>query len=156
MPAMKKKAAKKKVSAPRKAKPAARKAAARPMAARRADYGKPIDGFFVKQPPHLRAILEKLRRLIAEEAPDATASLKWGMPWYELGGAPMCALGAHKAHVNLILPGPLDAYPDPRGRLEGESKLGKHLKLRSVDEVPVDDVRGWIRIAARLALAKAG
>ncbi len=87
-------------------------------------------------------------------APDAEASIKWGMPFYMLDGAMMCALGAHASHVNLILSGPPDAYPDPKGRLSGDGKTGRHLKLTSVDEIPRASVRGWLRTAAKLARTK--
>ncbi|HEU4383086.1 MAG TPA: DUF1801 domain-containing protein [Anaeromyxobacteraceae bacterium] len=117
----------------------------------RADFGAPIDGFFAKQPADLRAILEALRRLVEEAAPDAESSLKWGMPFYTVGGAMMCALGAHRAHVNLILSGPPAAYADPRGLLSGEGKTGRHLKLGSLDDLPRSAVRGWLRTAAELA-----
>ncbi len=89
-----------------------------------------------------------LRELVEEAAPEATASLKWGMPFFEVGGAMMCALTAHKAHVNLVLPGPPGTYADPGGRLEGGGKTGKHLTLRSLDELPREAVRGWLRVAA--------
>jgi hypothetical protein len=121
----------------------------------RADFGAPIDGFFAKQPPQLRAILEELRRLVEEAAPDAESSLKWGMPFFTVGGAMMCALGGHKSHVNLILSGPPGAYADPEGRLSGEGKTGRHLKLTTLDELPRDAVRGWLRTAADLARKKA-
>ena len=120
----------------------------------RADFGKPIAGFIARQPPHLRAILEELRNLIEQEAPEAQSSLKWGMPFYTLGGAMMCATGAHKSHVNLILSGAPDAFADPEGRLSGEGKTGRHLKLTSVDELPRAAVRGWLRTAAALARAR--
>lgn len=120
-------------------------------AARRADFGRPIDGFFAKQPPHLRAILEELRRLVEEAAPDATASLKWGMPFYSVGRQMMCALAGFKSHVNLILSGPPGTFADPGGLLEGEGKTGRHLKLRTIDELPRDAVRGWLRTAAEVA-----
>lgn len=124
------------------------------MATRRADFGAPIDGFFAKQPPHLRAILEQLRNVVEKEAPDATASIKWGMPFYTIGGAMTCALGAHKSHVNLILAGPPGTFNDPDGRLEGEGKTGRRLTLRSLDELPRDAVRGWVRTAVQVARAK--
>src|SRR5688500_1495880 len=38
----------------------------------RADFGAPVDGFFAKQPPHLRAILEELRTVIEKTVPAAT------------------------------------------------------------------------------------
>src|SRR5687767_834653 len=69
-----------------------RKPAGRAMLARRADFGAPIDGFFAKQPPHLRSVLEELRQLVEEAAPDAAASIKWGMPFYSIGRSMMCAL----------------------------------------------------------------
>jgi hypothetical protein len=93
--------------------------AANKMPARRADYGAPIDGFFGKQPPHLRVILEELRKLVEETAPSATASIKWGMPFYSVGGEMMCALAGFKSHVNLILAGPPETFADPDGLLEG-------------------------------------
>jgi hypothetical protein len=89
----------------RRKKPAAKTSAAKKPAPR-ADFGAPIEGFFAKQPAHLRAILDELRKLVEEAAPDADSSLKWGMPFYTVGGTMMCALGAHKSHVNLILSGP--------------------------------------------------
>src|SRR5688572_20952848 len=79
----------------------------------RADFGKPVDGFFAKQPPHLRPILDALRKLVEEAAPDAQASLKWGNAFYTLNGKMLFGLSAHKAHVNLILAGPADAFDDP-------------------------------------------
>ena len=137
-----KKAAPKKAVAPRKVGP-------------RADYGAPIEGFFAKQPPHLRGILETLRKLVDEAAPDATSSLKWGMPFYTVGGNMMCALAGFKSHVNLILSGPPGAFADPKGLLEGNAKTGRHIKLRALDEMPREAVRGWLRAAVALARKKA-
>lgn len=138
-------------------KPAARRSAgASRSAPSRADFGASIDGFLAEQPPGLRAILDALRGMIGEAAPEATPTLKWGIPWFVLGGELMCALGAHRAHVNLILPGPPGTYADPAGRLEGESKNGTHLKLTTMAELPRADVRRWVRAAAARARSKAG
>jgi hypothetical protein len=120
----------------------------------RADLGAPIDGFFARQPAELRAILEALRAEVERAAPEAVGAIKWGMPFYTLHGEMMCALAAHKSHVNLILAGPPGTYADPEGRLEGEGKTGKHLKLRALDELPRAAVRGWIATAAKTARAK--
>ena len=124
------------------------------MATRRADFGLPIDGFFAKQPPQLRPILEALRKIVEDVAPDASASIKWGMPFYSVGGAMMCALGGHKSHVNLILAGPPGTFSDPEGRLQGEGKTGRRLTLRTLDELPREAVRGWVRSALQAAHAK--
>lgn len=146
-PARKAPAAKKVATRP--AKKAAKKVAARPGP--RADLGAPVDGFFLKQPPALRAILSELRQLVEQEVPRAQSAIKWGNPFYTLDGATMCALSAHKSHVNLILAGPPGSFDDPHGRLTGEGKTGRHLKLTSADQIPHDEVRGWLRKAAAIA-----
>jgi hypothetical protein len=146
---------------PAKTKPAAKQRAASKRAVSlkksgpRADFGAPVAGFFEKQPPVLRAILEALRKLIEQAAPDAESSLKWGMPFYTIGGAMFCALGGHKSHVNLILSGPPGSFDDPDKRLSGGGKTGRHLKLRTADEIPAKAVRGWLRTAADLVRKKA-
>jgi hypothetical protein len=124
------------------------------MPARRADFGAPIDGFFAKQALHLRAVLETLRKLVEETAPDATASLKWGMPSYSIGHSMVCTLAGHKSHVNLVLAGPPGTFADPDGLLQGDGKTGRHLKLRTLDELPTEAVRGWLRAAVQVARKK--
>jgi len=123
--------------------------------ARRADFGAPITGFFQKQPAPLRPILEALRTMVEAAAPEATASLKWGMPVYEIGGAMVCALGGHRSHVNLILAGPPGTFADPDGLLSGTGKTGRHLKLASIGDLPKKSVQGWLRTAAAGARKKA-
>jgi hypothetical protein len=120
----------------------------------RADFGAPIAGFIRKQPAHLRVILEELRGLVEATVPNARSSLKWGMPCFTLAGNMMCMLGGHKSHVNLVLVGPAGTFMDPQGRLEGSSPGGRHLKVRSLDELPRASVRKWIRAAARYARQK--
>lgn len=153
-----------KPAAGKPAKPAASKAArttaprrsaakrpSKPM--NRRDFGAPIAGFFSKQPAPLRPLLEELRDLVQEAAPDAASALKWGMPFFMIGDAMMCAIGGHKSHVNLILSGPPGTYADPEGRLSGDGKTGRHLKLTATDQIPRDAVRGWLKTAAKRARA---
>jgi hypothetical protein len=128
-----------------RAKPAAAAARKPPP---RADLGAPVDGFFTRQPAHIRPILEALREMVEDAAPEASSSIKWGMPFYMIGGATVCALAGFKSHVNLILPGPPGTFDDPDGHLEGEGKTGKHLKLRALDELPRAAVRRWLQTAA--------
>jgi hypothetical protein len=117
----------------------------------RADLGAPVTVFFAKQPPHLLPTLEAMRKIIEDIAPDATSSIKWGMPFYTVGPGMMCALAGHKSHGRLILPGAPDTYADPDGLLEGDGKTGRHLKLTTLEALPVAAIRGWLRIAAERA-----
>jgi hypothetical protein len=120
----------------------------------RADFGKPIDSFFDKQPPALRAVLLELRAMVEATAPDATASIKWGMPFFQIGGNMFVALGAHKSHVNLILAGAPSMFVDPMGRLTGDGKTGRRLKLSHIKELPHEHVRLWLAAAAKVARGK--
>ena len=154
-PPVKKKAATPRRPAPKRprstdGRPGARRATSR-WAGERADYGQPIDGFFARQPPHLRPILLALRTLVEAAAPDSVSSIKWGMPFYAIDGSMFCALGSHKAHVNLIMVGPPAGFDDPGGRLEGAGRGGRHLKVTSLDELPRAAVRGWLRTSAAWA-----
>lgn len=141
-------------------KPAVKKAVKKPVAKAikkpaatkpgpRADYGKPIDAFLTKQPPNLKKIVDTLHDLVMEAAPTAHASLKWGQAFFAVGGEMLVAIAAHKAHVNLILPGPPGTYADPDGLLVGEGSTGKHVKLTSVDQIPTGHVRRWLSTAAK-------
>jgi hypothetical protein len=147
-------AVKKKTTTTARAKPAAPKKKPVKKMGPRADFGAPVDGFFARQPPALRPILDELRAMVAEAAPDATSSLKWGMPVYTVGGEMFCALAGFKAHVNLILSGPQGTYADPDGLLEGEGTTGRHLKVRSLEGLPRAAVRGWLRAAVKRARAR--
>ena len=129
-----------------KAAPAARK-----KPGPRADLGKPIDGFFKRQAAALQPIARALRALIESAAPEARSSIKWGMPFFMIGDSMVCAIGAHKAHVNLILSGPPGTFSDPDGLLSGDGKTGRHLKLTANDTIPTAAVRGWLRTAVARA-----
>lgn len=119
--------------------------------AKRADLGAPIDGFFEKQPEPQRAILLALRALVEKVAPGAESSIKWGQPFYTVGGKMFAALGSHKAHVNLIMTGTDETFDDPDGLLSGTSKLGKHLEVTALDEIPKKQVERWLRASLKYA-----
>ena len=145
----------KKAPAKKKAPAARKKPAAPKKMAPRADLGAPIDSFFKKpRAGELNAVLAELRKLVETTVPDTESSIKWGMPFFQVGGNMMAAIGAHAAHVNLILSGPPDTFFDPEGLLEGEGKTGQHLKLRRVSDIPKDQVRSWLKAAAALARSK--
>jgi hypothetical protein len=153
MPAKKKKPAakpanKKPARKPAK-KPPAKKPAKKP--APRKDFGKPVAAFFAAAPAATKPMLDAFRTLVEEAAPDATSSLKWGMPFYEIGGNMVAAIGGHKAHVNLILPGSPSAYADPNHLLEGEGKTGRHLRVSSASAIPTAQVRAWLKTAVARA-----
>lgn len=147
-------AAAKKVAAPaKKAAPGKKAAAPKKMAGPRADFGASIDSFFARPDLPLRDVLVEVRALVEQTVPDAVPALKWGQPFYTLEGQMLCGVAGHKAHVNLIFAGPPGTFADPGGLLAGEGQTGRRLTLRSVDDLPVAAVKGWLKAAATLARA---
>jgi len=55
--------------------------------------------YFAAQSPDKRALLEKLRALVAKGAPGAVPAIKWGVAVYAVNGRNVCALAAFKDHV---------------------------------------------------------
>jgi len=113
---------------------------------RREDLGAPVDLFFARQPPEKRAQLEALHALVKKAAPDARASIKWGMPHYELKGG-FCSLYAAPAYVALNLLAPPEKFDDPEGRLEGTGKTMRHLKVRSAADLDEVSILRWLETA---------
>src|SRR6187431_1673983 len=94
--------ARKRVAKKTAARKTVRKTGAAPaMAAKRGDLGAPVDRYFAEQPPEKRVLLEKLRALVAKAVPDADASIKWGVPFYQRNGKNVCSIAAFKEHVGI-------------------------------------------------------
>ncbi|MBI4083426.1 MAG: DUF1801 domain-containing protein [Candidatus Lambdaproteobacteria bacterium] len=108
--------------------------------------------YFAGLPSPQREIAEALRRLVQETAPGLREAFKWHQPCYE-GTGIVCYIRSHKAHVNLgFYQGAL--LPDPEGLLEGTGKGLRHVKVRSLDTLPVEGCRALLRAA--LAVDDAG
>ena len=117
----------------------------------RKDLGAPVDGFFAKQPPQLAAILAELRAMIAQAAPGRDGAIKWGMPFYSVGGEhDVCAGGVQGARQ----PDPPRTARDLR-RSErpsrGRREDGQAPQAPPARPAPRAAVRGWLRTAAARA-----
>lgn len=115
----------------------------------RADLGAAAQRYFAQQTPEKRALLEKLHGLVMKAAPSAEVSIKWGVPVYVVGGRNACAIAAFKEHVALNLFAPPSLLTDPKGRLEGEGKASRSLKVRTAKDIDAASVTRWVKAAAR-------
>ena len=106
-----------------------------------------VAGYFAEQPEDKRALLEKLRALVTKGVPDATPTIKWGVPVYQRNGRNLCALAAFKDHVAInyfVGPGVL---ADPGKKLEG-GKTNRLLKVRSAGDIDAGTITRWLKAAA--------
>lgn len=115
------------------------------MAAKRRDLGAPVDAYFAQHPPEKRALLEKLRALVAKGVPGADASIKWGVPFYQKDGKNVCSLAAFKEHVGINFFASPAVLVDPGKKLEGEGKGMRMLKVRRPEDIDSASILRWLK-----------
>lgn len=97
--------------------------------------------------PPVREIVEGLRDLVLDVAPDLKESVKWGQPCYA-GRGNVCYISADRDHAKLgFFQGGL--LPDPQGRLEGTGAKMRHVKVRASGEID-----GALRVLVREAVVR--
>jgi hypothetical protein len=127
-------------------KTAAKKPAAKTTTAKGASEPS-VAGYFAEQPTDKRVLLEKLRALVAKGVPDATPTIKWGVPVYQRNGRNLCALAAFKDHVAINFFVAPDVLADPGKKLEG-GKTNRLLKVRSAGDIEAGTITRWLKAAA--------
>jgi len=127
-------------------KTAAKKPAAKTTTAKSASEPS-VAGYFADQPADKRALLEKLRALVAKGVPDATPTIKWGVPVYQRNGRNLCALAAFKDHVAINFFVAPSVLADPGKKLEG-GKTNRLLKVRSAGDIDAGTITRWLKAAA--------
>jgi hypothetical protein len=144
-----KKTATKKTVAKRKTtakKTTARKTTAAAGAPRK-ESGAPVEGYFAQQAPDKRVLLERLRVLVTKGAPDADATIKWGVPIYQVNGRNVCSLAAFKEHVGINFFAPPSALADPDKKLEGGGSTMRMLKVRTAGDIDSVSILRWLKAA---------
>jgi uncharacterized protein YdhG (YjbR/CyaY superfamily) len=101
-----------------------------------------VEAYLAATPPEVRRILTRLRRIVREEAPEATERIAYGMPAFELGG-PLVYFAAFQGHIGFYaLPSGTAAF---RAELE-PYRSGKGSVQFPLDEpLPVDLIRRIVR-----------
>lgn len=110
-----------------------------------------IDAFIAKSADFAKPILTRLRAAVHEACPQATETIKWGMPHFEHAGAILCMMAAFKQHCAFgfwhqgmeKIAGPHRASPE-----EAMGSLGRITRL---EDLPSDAVlKRLVRAAAKL------
>jgi uncharacterized protein YdhG (YjbR/CyaY superfamily) len=66
-----------------------------------------IDEYLAEFPPETRAVLEEVRALIRAEAPEATETISYAIPTFDLGGRHLVHFAGYEKHIGF--------YPGARG-----------------------------------------
>ena len=105
----------------------------------------PVEVYIQRQNEDKRSILEVLRNLIKETAPEFTESLKWGYPTYS-DKTNVIYLAAQKNHINFgFYQG--GSLADPDELLEGTGAQMRHIKIRKEADIKSEAFKNLIRTA---------
>jgi uncharacterized protein YdhG (YjbR/CyaY superfamily) len=61
-----------------------------------------IDAYIAGFPPETQALLEQVRALIHAEAPEATETISYAIPTFDLDGKHLCHFAAFKKHLSFF------------------------------------------------------
>jgi uncharacterized protein YdhG (YjbR/CyaY superfamily) len=90
---------------------------------------KTIDEYIRTFPPDVRRKLEEMRQAIQEAAPDATETISYQIPAFELGGT-LVYFAAFKNHIGF--------YPTPSGIEEFSKELSRYKTSKGAVQFPLE------------------
>ena len=88
-----------------------------------------IDGYIAGFPPETQAALEELRALIKASAPDATETISYAMPTFDLNGHHLVHFAGYAKHVGF--------YPAPSGMEAFEEELKPYKQGKGSVQFPL-------------------
>lgn len=89
-----------------------------------------MDAYIAQFPDRTKAILEKIRQIIREAAPDATEKMSYQMPTFYLNGN-LVHFAAYEKHVGF--------YPAPSGIAAFEEELKEYKHAKGSVQFPLDN-----------------
>lgn len=100
----------------------------------------------------MQAIAQRLREIVYEVLPRAEEKV-WVKGWRTAlykDGTELCGIGPLKAYCNFYLTHGAH-LTDPDGLLEGTGKGIRHVKVRTLDDLPVAGIKRLIRADKQFA-----
>jgi uncharacterized protein YdhG (YjbR/CyaY superfamily) len=98
-----------------------------------------IDGFS----DDIQLILNQVRTIIKQAAPEAEESISYGMPAYKLKGKPLVYFAGFKNHIGF--------YATPSGHTEFAKELSKYKQGKGSVQFPLDQAMPYELIAQIVA-----
>jgi uncharacterized protein YdhG (YjbR/CyaY superfamily) len=89
-----------------------------------------IDEYISTFPADVQAILEKIRQAIHKAVPEATETMSYGIPTFDLNGKHLIFFAGWKQYISL--------YPLPVGDAAFQQKIAPYKKEKSTIRFPLD------------------
>ncbi|MDO8879409.1 MAG: DUF1801 domain-containing protein [Coriobacteriia bacterium] len=90
-----------------------------------------IDEYIAQAPPDSRILLEQMRALIKAAAPDATETISYAIPTFDLGGQHLVHFAGFASHIGF--------YPVPSGIEAFKEKLAAYRSGKGSAQFPLDE-----------------
>ncbi|MFU8891298.1 MAG: iron chaperone [Anaerosomatales bacterium] len=91
---------------------------------------KSVDEYIEGFPPETRAMLEEIRSLVRGIVPDATETISYQMPTFDLNGAHLVHFAGYDTHIGF--------YPIPTGIEAFKEELGAYKTGKGSVRFPLD------------------
>ena len=88
-----------------------------------------VDEHIESHPPETRLLLQELRALIREAAPDATETISYGIPTFDLNGH-LVHFAGHRSHIGF--------YPTDLGVEAFAAELAEYKTTKGAVHFPLD------------------
>ena len=98
-----------------------------------------VDAYIAKAADYAQPILNHIRQLVHDTSPDVMETMKWSCPHFDHKGGPFVSMAAFKGHVGLGF-WKSSLMDDPNGLFKADGSAGSIGKIRSVADLPADDV----------------
>ncbi len=89
-----------------------------------------IDEYISTFPADIQAILEKMRQAIQKAAPEATETMSYGIPTFNLNGKHLVFFAGWKHHISL--------YPIPASDEAFQEKISHYKRAKGTIQFPLD------------------
>jgi uncharacterized protein YdhG (YjbR/CyaY superfamily) len=90
-----------------------------------------IDEYISTFPADIQAILEKVRQAIRNAAPEATETMSYGMPTFDLNGKHLVSFAGWKHHISL--------YPLPAGDEAFQQQIAPYKRAKGTIQFQLDN-----------------
>jgi len=112
--------------------------------------GGSIDEYIAEFPPSTRAVLEQMRSIIRAEAPEATETMSYAIPTFDVNGKHLVHFAGYERHVGF--------YPGASGIAAFADELASYKSAKGSVQFPLGRPlpEDLIRRMVRFRLAEAG
>lgn len=90
---------------------------------------KTVDAYIQSFPKEVQLILEKIRKIIREAAPESVESISYGMAGYKLNKKPLVYFAAFQKHIGF--------YATPSGHAAFKKELSKYKEGKGSVQFPL-------------------